>query len=63
MLRVHVGANGTANELLLASSSGYQRLDDSALTTVRDWRFLPAHQGNQPVDAWILIPVVFTLKD
>lgn len=63
VLRVHVGASGMANELLLASSSGYPRLDDSALTTVRNWRFLPARQGNQPVDAWILIPVVFTLKD
>ncbi len=63
VLRIHVGANGTANELSLASSSGFPRLDDSALATVRHWKFLPARQGNQAVDAWILIPVVFTLKE
>lgn len=62
MLRVLVNAKGTADKVELRSSSGSSRLDDAALDTVKRWRFVPARQGDQPVAAWVIIPITFSLK-
>jgi protein TonB len=61
-LRVLVGADGNAREVVLKTSSGYERLDRSALDTVRHWKFVPARVGNEPVSAWVLVPIVFSLE-
>ncbi len=63
LLRVHVAADGSATEVQLDKSSGYPRLDDSALATVRRWKFVPARLGQEAVAAWVLVPIAFTLKD
>lgn len=63
MLRVHVAADGNATEVQLHTSSGSPRLDQSALDTVRRWKFVPARLGQDPVAAWVLVPIAFTLKD
>lgn len=63
VLRVHVGADGAAGEVLLHASSGFSRLDESALATVRRWKFVPARRGAEAVAAWVLVPIVFTLKE
>ncbi len=63
MLRVHVTADGNATEVQLHASSGSSRLDQSALDAVRRWKFVPAKLGNDPVAAWVLVPIAFTLKD
>ena len=62
MLRVHVSAQGSADEVTLGISSGFPRLDETALATVRQWRFVPARQGEQAVAAWVLVPVTFRLE-
>jgi protein TonB len=62
MLRVLVNARGTADTVELRSSSGSSRLDDAALESVKHWRFVPARQGDQPVAAWVLVPITFSLK-
>jgi protein TonB len=62
MLRVLVNAKGTADTVELRSSSGSNRLDEAALESVKHWRFVPARQGDQPVPAWVLIPITFSLK-
>jgi protein TonB len=62
MLRVFVNASGGADKVELRASSGSSRLDDAAVESVRHWRFVPARQGDQPVAAWVLIPVTFSLK-
>ncbi len=62
MLRVLVNAKGTADKVELRSSSGSTRLDDAAIDSVKRWRFVPARQGDQPVPAWVLIPITFSLK-
>ncbi|MES2626093.1 MAG: energy transducer TonB [Pseudomonadota bacterium] len=61
ILRVFVNADGTAGEIELHTSSGADRLDQSALDTVRRWRFVPAKQGNEAVAAWVLVPISFSL--
>lgn len=63
MLKVLVAPDGRAQDLMVATSSGFARLDDAALDTVRRWAFLPAKQAGRPVSAWVLVPVTFELGD
>jgi protein TonB len=61
-LRVLVSASGTAQEVQVRTSSGFPRLDDAALQTVRNWKFVPAKRGAEAVSAWVLIPISFKLE-
>lgn len=63
VLRVHVEADGRAADVQLHTSSGSPRLDQSALETVRRWKFVPAKLDQQTVAAWVLVPIAFILKD
>lgn len=63
VLRVLVSARGSAEKIELRASSGSSRLDQAAQDSVKHWRFAPARQGEQAVDAWVLIPITFSLKD
>lgn len=62
LLRVHVDTGGHPAQVALYESSGYARLDERAADTVRRWKFQPARQGGQPVEAWVIIPIQFSLK-
>jgi protein TonB len=62
VLRVLVSPAGLPEQVELKSSSGSPRLDQSALDTVKHWKFIPARQGEQPVPAWVLVPISFTLQ-
>ena len=62
LLRVLVTQNGAAERVELRTSSGSARLDHAALDTVKRWRFVPALQGDRPVDAWVLVPISFSLE-
>ena len=62
MLRVRVSAQGVPEEVQLKISSGFERLDGSALEAVRRWKFVPAKRGAYPVPAWVLIPISFRLE-
>lgn len=61
-LRVYVDAAGNPQQVEIERSSGYPRLDQAALETVKRWRFVPARQGDQPVAAWVIVPIQFTLR-
>lgn len=61
-LRVYVTAAGDPTRIELKSSSGYARLDKSAQDAVHRWKFEPARRGKRPVDAWVLVPIKFSLK-
>ena len=63
LLRVLVDVDGRPLDVTVARSSGYRELDDAARTQVlKRWRFQPALQGGQPVQALGLVPVEFSLK-
>jgi protein TonB len=62
ILRVLVSPTGLAEEVQVRSSSGHVRLDEAARTTVARWRFVPAKRGDQPLAAWVLIPISFRLE-
>jgi len=61
LLRVYVTMDGRAEKIELKTSSGYSRLDNAALEAVRQWRFVPAKQGEQAVAGWVVVPVDFRL--
>ena len=63
ILRVYVGAGGSAQKVLVRTSSGYERLDQAAHDAVHQWRFVPARQGEQAVAAWVLVPIRFSLEN
>jgi protein TonB len=60
-LRVRVSAEGHAYKVELKTSSGFPRLDRSALETVAQWRFVPAKRGSTAVTSWVVVPIVFSL--
>ncbi|ALG69278.2 energy transducer TonB [Beggiatoa leptomitoformis] len=61
-LRVNVNAEGRAEKLEVAISSGYEQLDQAALVTVKQWRFVPAKRGTEAVSAWVIVPINFQLE-
>jgi protein TonB len=62
ILRVSVTPNGTAEAVEIRTSSGSSRLDESALNTVRNWKFIPAKRGDVAVQSWVLVPIIFKLE-
>lgn len=60
-LRVLVSTDGVPDQVELKKSSGSVRLDESALCTVKKWRFVPARRGSQTVAAWVVVPIAFSL--
>ncbi len=61
-LRVLVKRDGLPAQVEVEKSSGSPHLDAAALEAVRGWRFVPARQGADPVESWVLVPVVFRLE-
>lgn len=62
MLRVLVSADGLPDRIELRTTSGSERLDRAAQDAVARWRFVPARRGEQAVEAWVLVPIVFKLQ-
>jgi protein TonB len=62
ILRVSVNPQGGADQVEIRTSSGSQRLDESAVNTVKHWKFIPAKRGDSAVQSWVLVPIVFKLE-
>ena len=62
VLRVEVLINGQVGQIEIKKSSGYELLDHSALTTVKQWRFIPAKKGEASIPLWVNIPIKFQLQ-
>ena len=62
ILRVSVTLTGTAASVEIKDSSGSERLDEAALRTVRQWKFIPARRGDTPVASSVLVPILFKLE-
>jgi protein TonB len=60
-LRVEVLEDGTVGQLQVVQSSGNDELDQSALTTVKTWRFNAAVQGGKAAAQFVRIPISFKL--
>lgn len=62
LLRVLVNVEGEAASVQLSKSCGSARLDRAAEEAVREWRFVPARQGNLKKEAQVIVPIVFELE-
>lgn len=61
-LRVLVTREGLASRVAVEKSSGSPHLDAAALEAVKAWRFTPARRGDEVIESWILVPIVFRLE-
>jgi len=61
LLKVEVLSNGHVGQIEVKKSSGHEILDQSALATVKKWKFIPARKENIPIPAWVTIPIKFEL--
>ena len=62
VLRVEVLINGRVGQIEIKKSSGHELLDHSALTAVKQWRFIPAKKGDVAIPLRVNIPVKFQLQ-
>jgi protein TonB len=62
LLRVLVSEKGDAANVEVDSGSGSERLDQAALNAVKKWRFIPAKRNNQPISAYVIVPIKFSLQ-
>jgi protein TonB len=61
-LRVQVLEDGSVGTVELAKTSGNDELDESALSTVKKWRFTAAVQGGNAVVQYVRVPITFKLR-
>jgi periplasmic protein TonB len=59
VLRVQIGADGSALKVELQKSSGFDRLDEAAMTAVKKWRFKPGTRNGVPETMWYSLPINF----
>lgn len=62
LLRAKVDKQGEVEMVEVLASSGVKSLDTRALETVEQWQFYPYTIANEATEAWVNIPVAFTLK-
>ena len=62
VLRVLIGVEGRAQKAEIKQSSGFDRLDQAALRTVLDWRYVPGKHAGVPQAMWFDVPISFVLE-
>ena len=63
LMMVLVSADGAAEDVQIEKSSGFDRLDNAAVAAVKKWRFIPAKKNNQPLSAFVRVPMPFILEN
>jgi protein TonB len=62
-LKVLVTREGKPAQVQLEQTSGSAVLDAAALEAVRGWHFVPARRGQEAIESWVVVPVVFKLEN
>jgi len=62
VLRLTISAEGRVDDVRVATSSGVESLDDSAIRTARTWRFQPARRGGSAVGIVLDMQVNFSFN-
>ncbi|MGB4116219.1 MAG: energy transducer TonB, partial [Polaromonas sp.] len=62
IVRVLIGVDGLAQKAEIRTSSGYDRLDQAALTTVQSWRYVPGKRGGIAEAMWFNVPISYVLE-
>jgi protein TonB len=63
VLRTQVDTQGLVSSVTVEQSSGFADLNQSALDTVKNWRFKPAQIAGIPIATSVDIPIRFRLTD
>ena len=61
IIRVLITPEGRAEKAEIRTSSGFLRLDETALSTVQRWRFVPGQRNGAPEAMWFNVPIRFVL--
>lgn len=61
VVRVFVSAEGSPQKAEVRTSSGYERLDATAVATALRYRFRPGTRGGMPEAMWVNVPFDFKL--
>jgi len=61
LVRVYINTEGRAETAEIRTSSGYSRLDEAALETVKRWRYVPGKRAGVPEAMWFNVPIRFVL--
>ena len=63
LLKILVGTDGNPLQVVVQQSSGHRALDRAAREHVlAKWRFKPALRNGQPVQAYGLVPIAFSMQ-
>ncbi|HMS26237.1 MAG TPA: TonB family protein [Burkholderiaceae bacterium] len=62
IVRVLIGSDGLPQKAELRQSSGFDRLDQSALATIMRWRYVPGKRDGLPEAMWFNVPISFVLE-
>lgn len=64
ILKIQIYENGHAGNVTVFRSSGNEELDNAAISTVKQWSFVPAkdRSSNQPIVCYTTMPISFHLK-
>ncbi len=63
LLALTLGVDGRVANISVSRSSGFDRLDQAALSAVRKWRWAPIVQDGKPVQVKGVVEIPFVIKD
>lgn len=61
LVQVYVRPDGKVGKYTVAQSSGFGDLDNAALESVLNWRFVPAMRDGDPISDWTIVKLVYQL--
>jgi TonB family protein len=62
VVRVFIDTDGNATQAEIRTSSGYDRLDQTALKTAQAWKYVPGKVNGEPKAMWFNVPINFVLE-
>ena len=62
MLRVRVGVDGLPRQVSLQRSSGYARLDEQAMSAMKQARFEPQTDNGAPIEWIVVAPLQYEIE-
>lgn len=62
LLSLQILADGRVGEVKLDRSSGFAKLDESAMREAKRWRFIPGTSDGTPQAMWKQVPITFRLN-
>ncbi|HEX5738614.1 MAG TPA: TonB family protein [Hydrogenophaga sp.] len=62
VIRIYINTDGSASQAEIRKSSGFERLDQTALQTVQKWRYVPGKRNGVPEAMWFNVPINFVLE-